>query len=492
MKGKWMALAALMAAGMTLAGCSGGENASGEYTQEEPYEATLMYWVSSDARDVQHVEDAINELSIPQINVQVHLRPVTLGTYAQQIQMILSSDEALDVIPIYGTDAGSYIESGYLVDMSPYMETVGQDLIDIVGQEDIDCCRIGDFLWGIPTMHERCNPIGYVVRTDLLEEAGFTAEDVTSMEDMTAVYEKVHELHPEITLYSGINSLTQPCLQSTFDPLGSDYFGVLLNNGQDTVVSNWYESDQFRSWVELMYDWNQKGYISSDLSVSSDSGEALMRAGNIFSFTTYVKPNSKQEKDLATGYDTTILQVTDPVCYTSTTNSGAYGIAANSQDPEKAVELLNWIYSTKEANDLLNWGVEGTDYQVNEDGTIGFPDGVTSDNVDYHQDFGWAMPNQFNSYVWEGNDINIWDEYQEVRDNATVSKAYGFTFDTQNVENELAALRAVTDQYLVTIASGEAEPESAIQEMNDALYDAGLQTVMDEKQAQLDAWLEAQ
>lgn len=498
MKKKIVGIVMATAMCVSLAGC-GNQSATGTATAsgtdnaeaagEEPYEATVMYWAANDARDVQHVEDAINELSIPAINVEIHLQPVTIGTYMQQIQMVLSSDSDLDIVPLFGTNAGSYIDAGYLVDMTPYLDTVGQDLVEIVGQEDIDCGKIGDFLWGIPTMHERSTPIGYVVRTDLLEETGYTADDVHTMEDLTKVYAKVKELHPDMTIYGGVNSLTQPSLQSTFDPLGSDYFGVLLNDGQDTTVSNWYESPEFTSWVDTMHEWNQAGYVSADLAVSTDSGEALMRAGNLFSFTTYVKPNSKQEKDLATGYDTTILQVTDSVCYTSTTNSGAYGIAANSKNPEKAVELLDWIYKTKEANDLLNWGVEGVDYVVNDDGTIGFPEGVTSENVSYHQDYGWAMFNQYNSYVWEGNDIDIWDQYQEARDNSVVSKAYGFTFDRTNVENELVALRAITDQYLVTIATGEVEPEAALKEMNAALYSAGLQTVIDEKQSQLDEWM---
>lgn len=499
-------LALLVAMGMAItgmAGCGSGDgsntgsgNSSGGSTQEaeekELYEATLMYWAANDARDVQHVEDALNELSVPEINVKIHLQPVTLGTYTQQIQMILSSDDDLDIFPLYGSNAGNYVDAGYMVDIAPYLETAGTDLLEIIGEEDIKCCSIGDFVWGVPTMHERCNPIGYVVRTDLLEETGYTADDVHTMEDMTKIYEKVKELHPDMVCYSGQNLLIQPALQSTFDPLGGGNFGVLLNSGQDITVSNWYESEEFRSWVDIMRDWNQKGYVSEDLAVSSDTGEALMKAGNLFSFSCYVKPNSKQEKDAATGYDTTILQVTDPACYTATTNAVGYGISANSKDPERAVELLNWIYKTKEANDLLNWGVEGEDYEVNEDGTIGFPEGVTAENVSYHQDFGWAQLNQYNSYVWEGNDTDIWEQYQEVRDSAVVSKAYGFTFDTTPVVNEIAALTAVTDQYLVTICAGEVDPETGIKEMNDALYAAGLQTVMDEKQAQLDAWLAEQ
>lgn len=265
-----------------------------------------------------------------------------------------------------------------------------------------------------------------------------------------------------------------------------------MNNGQDTTVTNWYETDEFRALVDTMYEWNQKGYVSQDLATSTDAGESLMRAGNVFSFSCYGKPNTKAEKDAMTGYDTTILQVTEPVCYSTATNAVAYGISANSEDPQKAVVLLNWIYKTKEANDLLNWGIEGKDYEVKEDGTIGYPDGVTADNVGYHQDFGWAQLNQYNSYVWEGNSLDVYDEYQAVRDSAIVSKAYGFTFDTTPVLNEVIALNAVTDQYLTTIGAGTVDPETSIKELNDALYAAGLQKVIDEKQAQFDAWYDAQ
>ena len=39
------------------------------------------------------------------------------------------------------------------------------------------------------------------------------------------------------------------------------------------------------------------------------------------------------------------------------------------------------------------------------------------------------------------------------------------------------------------VCFGILDPDTAIKEMNDAMYAAGLQTVIDEKQKQLDAWL---
>ena len=70
-----------------------------------------------------------------------------------------------------------------------------------------------------------------------------------------------------------------------------------------------------------------------------------------------------------------------------------------------------------------------------------------------------------------------------------ITRRYGFAFDDTAVINEIAALTAVRDQYAHTIGSGAVEPEEAIKEFNEALYAAGLQKVIDEKQRQLDEWL---
>lgn len=499
MRKKWLSLVLAMALGVCgLTGCGNGESdAQGEEGDSgadrgEPYEATLMYLVNNDARDVESVEKAFNELTMEELNMKVELVPITMGSYFQQIQMLLSSEEPLDILPVFSGNAGAYVSADYLQDITPYLDTVMKDVVEIVGMEDIKCCSIGDFLWGIPNMHERTTPICYVLRTDLLEESGFKAEDIETSADLTAVYAKVKELHPDMLMYGGANSTLEGGNTTIFDSLGGNNMGVLMNYGQDTTVTNWYETEEFLQLAQLLYDWNQKGYISKDLATSSDSGSAMMRAGNLFSYTIFGKPNSKVETDALTGYDTTVIQVSPDLCNTAATSGIAYSIATNSANPEKAAELMNWIYRTEAANDLLNWGVEGKDYVINEEGTAEFPEGVNADNVGYHQDMGWGQLNQYNSHVWVGNDADVWEKYKESRDNAIVSKAYGFTFDTEPVINEIVALDAVLGEHLMAIIAGSVEPEPTIKKMNEALYASGLQKVMDEKQAQLDAWLAEQ
>ena len=75
---------------------------------------------------------------------------------------------------------------------------------------------------------------------------------------------------------------------------------------------------------------------------------------------------------------------------------------------------------------------------------------------------------------------------------ANKSKALGFMFDSTSVSNEIAALNNVVSEYSASIDCGAADPATAIPEFNEKLYAAGLQTVMDEKQKQLNEWLENQ
>ena len=56
------------------------------------------------------------------------------------------------------------------------------------------------------------------------------------------------------------------------------------------------------------------------------------------------------------------------------------------------------------------------------------------------------------------------------------------------VSNEIAAVQNVYDQYRMSLECGVSDPNEVLDEMNEKLYAAGLQTIIDEKQKQLDKW----
>ncbi len=150
----------------------------------------------------------------------------------------------MDLFPMFSSSATTYISSDYVVDLSSYLEDYGPDLVSTVGMDDILCCSVGDFIYGVPTMKERCVPNGFVVRTDCLEAAGIDPQEVKTYSDMTEVFKKVKALYPDMTMFGGGQTATPAGQNVSFDGLGNS-FGVLEDYGQVTEITNYYESEQF-------------------------------------------------------------------------------------------------------------------------------------------------------------------------------------------------------------------------------------------------------
>src|SRR5699024_226616 len=76
-------------------------------------------------------------------------------------------------------------------------------------------------------------------------------------------------------------------------------------------------------------------------------------------------------------------------------------------------------------------------------------------------------------------------------ENAVVSPAFGFVFDSSPVKTEVSSVSNVITQYFNALTNGELDPSVYIDEFNQKLKDAGLEAIIAEKQAQLDAWKES-
>ncbi len=295
-----------------------------------------------------------------------------------------------------------------------------------------------------------------------------------------------------MTAYDGTFSMGMQIF-SYVDPLGDSGYGVLEDKGQTTEVTNWFESDLYREFAEINRDWYTKGYTSQDVATNTDEAHIKMKAGNLFSYITFSNPTGAASVKSLTGYDVEIIPVSGygPKS-TSTVSAALLSVANAAKDKSKAFQFLNWAYTSGEFNDLLTWGVEGSDWVESEPSVAAYPEGKGPGEVGYHNGAVFISPNQFAGHVWEGNPANLGEIYDEANAEAKPSKAYGFLFDPTSVSAEIAQINAVNEQYKKQVAFGVLDPETGIKEFNDALYAAGLQRVMDEKQRQLDEWLDAQ
>lgn len=492
-----------------------------KYSEEDPYHLTFAYlefYEQDDAaRDA--VQDAINDYMIPKYHIEVELLPLQSADYQKKVQLMLSGGDALDVFPIQATYAASWINMGGVYDMNEFMDTEeGMAIEDALGENLTYAGSMNNILYGFPANKEYVELGGLCMRADICDELGITEEygleknkdeyDGTIYNWSVAgeIFEKVKEAYPDmVPLY--LNQSSQMNRFTHFDTLG-DNFGVIdwESDHDSTTVVNKYETDTYKNAVKMLADWYDKGYIYKDAQTDTSGSSTMMKAGNTFSYATAIKPGMLVEAEAANGMDCyamyfgtgtepTSNEGTRSVLFTGNACLYNTGIATNSEDPAMAFKFVSALYTDPTLMNLWQYGIEDVNYKKNDDGTIYYADGEDGSNYKYHQNTGWSMGNQMISYVWSDGSrtADYWDKLEAHNAWGDVSPTFGFNWDSTEHSTELTALSNALNNYraaLETGSVGSAKVDETLDSLNKALYDAGLQDVMDEKQAQLDKWLE--
>lgn len=477
---------------------SGGEIGGAASTEipknpEDMYTVTMAV-IGNDQEDMDLVEAEMNKILAEKVGAQIDVITLGWGVYQQQLQLMLSGAEKLDLVPIMYNNVSTYVNSGQVLDMSDLIDQYGVNMKAALGEDILKIANMNGYVYGVPVEKEWYADSCLVMRKDILDKYNLDVSNVKSLADCAPIFETIHENEPDMKIIVGAKDGLIGNIY--FADVLSDRFGVLDNGGADTTIVNYYETDNYKNLAATVHDYYEKGYIDKDMATSTDAGTTILKAGNAFCFATPYKPGVAEQESLNTGYELVAVRInpTPAFCYTNAVAAITWGIGQNCENPEMTMKVLDYMYGDPELMNLFNWGIEGVHYVVKdaENDVIGFPDGVDASNAKYNLNMGWELPNQYKIHVWEGSSRKIMDAQKEMNATANKSKALGFMFDSTSVSNEIAALNNVVSEYSSSIDCGAADPTTAIPEFNEKLYAAGLQTVMDEKQKQLNEWLENQ
>lgn len=494
-------IAGLLVAAMTvsLAACggstenssAGGDSSAAEGNGEEPYTVTMVM-NGTQQPDEERIEEMVNEILEKELNAKLDLVVLPWASSAQQLQLMLAGDEKIDIFESAASGAVQYMHSGQIMDMTELIEKYGTNMKEIFGEDTLKSNSVDGFVYGVPTQIERGSIPAIFMRKDLVEKYNIDTSAIKEPKDMEAVFEIVKAGEPDMTMLFSINDGDTPLTRMFGGDTLSDSLGVLIDPENSTTIENLYASDWYKEATTMLYDWYKKGYISQDAGTNTENWRTVFKAGNMFSLFFAYHPGTPVEFESSTGYEFDIVTFRDyPVKMSSSYNGVMYSLAQNSENPEKAIEVLDYIYGSSEIMNLLNWGEEGVDYVLEdeENGVINYPEGITIDNVGYSLNLGWELPNQFIGYKWSGSDPHLWENMEEFNNSAKESKALGFYFDNSEYENQIAALNNVVKQYAGSLNSGSADPETYLPEFLSALEDAGINDVIAAKQEQFDKWL---
>lgn len=328
------------------------------------------------------------------------------------------------------------------------------------------------------------------VRNDILKQVGYEASEITTYDQLVSAFAAVKEAYPDMRisrsssyLWNALSSEISDQLLSIMSGTAFTYVDELEDN--DKVYSI-YESEAYKNLCQLVRQWVKDGYILQDEISNPTQGAADWEAGNCL--TMYGTPGAWIDRNLqgvVPDAELTLIQIGDNKMIKNLDYDWGFSISANDQkNVGKWLELFDWMYKDQDTYNFCVYGVEGKDWEYNEDGTI--KKLVTDSFFD-----GWFMQAmEYNIYDKELSQEAI--KAYETNDNGSLlSKTAGFSFNSEPVASELAMMTAVWTELIEPMTLGILDYDENYDKMIQQLKKAGLDKYMEEYQRQYSEWYAA-
>ncbi len=456
--------------------------------------------------DVQMVEDAVNELIRDKINVVIDLQCYTIGDFSQQINLALTSGEQIDLMcttPVGSAQFSVMSSQRQFQPLNDLIDEYGQGIVDVVGEDWFTSTSADGNVYGIASYSNKAKDTYFSIRTDLVEKYGLEEKvaNINSIEDITEILEVlstddsiVAPIGGKQQIFTGTYGILNDNFDNIFyyDTLGAAALrvaGVAVDEDATTVV-NLYETEEYRKVLDVVKDWYEKGYIYKDAATFNESGPDLIKTNVTACQFADSQLGVETSQSLATGYDMTCVKVIDGIIDSNSMKKFVWGIPTVAREPEAAMKFLDLMYTDAELVNLLTWGIEGTHYVENEDGTIGLPEGLTSETSGYYLGgLDFVFGNCFLAKVWEGNDPDLREKSLKEMETHKMSPIVGFSMDTSMLENEITALTNAVSEYRPSLECGMGDTDTQLQAFLEKLKACGSEKYIAEIQRQLDEYL---
>jgi putative aldouronate transport system substrate-binding protein len=315
---------------------------------------------------------------------------------------------------------------------------------------------------------------------------------VTEWNQLTPFLEDIKQGEPDVIAWEAAPPF-RPEIYG-WDPIDEGISGEqgssIVVNASDKELKAFFtaETPEFEQFVKLMREWYLAGYFPKEADPDATSS---WKAGKYVLWSHLIDPRMRAwNKDLK-GWDFVGKPLTDPIIMTTgSVIATLNAVCSTSAHPDKAVRFLNLINTDPELYNLMNYGIEGKHWMwVDEQKKlIGPPEGKTWADTGYHPDTLWMYGSNWLAYYTSQADADgdTWTKVKAVNDGSTPSQALGFTFDRASVQTEIANVNAASAEFCGPIVTGTADPEEGLPLCIAKLKEAGIDTIIQEMQKQLD------
>ncbi len=356
--------------------------------------------------------DKVKALIEEKSGIKFEVIVVAENTWAEKVNVMMAGSEQFDIINLTANGGvwSTYAANGAIQPFTMEMlEEYAPHLLAMFPEEAwIPCKDAEGNIWALPR-HEAFTAGGVPsIRTDWLEKLGLSMP--TTLAELEVYFEGVKTSDLNGNGLVGDEYGYIPYFQSLFTgPLHVYYLGTKgdCNNNdrfldEDGLVKPWYMHKNAWALIAKGAEWYQKGYINQDyLTMTNETANDMGATDRIGMCSGWYNMGLQgTERLVAATPDTTCAWAAIPNFTDAVSGVNAWGgnpiymaelaLSATCENPEWALKLLDWIYTSEENYMLATYGIAGDHFILSEDGqTFTQPEGATDRYMLEYQLLEW-------------------------------------------------------------------------------------------------------
>ena len=454
--------------------------------------------------------------------VHVETIEVNFFTASEQYNVLLASGDYPDLIKnlgtYYSTGLSGALSDDIIMDLTDDLSAYAPNYDYLIHSNDAETpyyLTDGKVLQFMGTYDSFINNQGLVLRKDWLEECGLDVpETYDELHDVLKAFKDKYNCSSAIYMNNNctITTLTEGYNVATYNVSGSGGAGgsgsSLPYYVEDGVVKCSFIEDGYRDYLTMIHDWYEEGLMDSDfVSIEYDPFSSYL-SGQITSDQMGVWCTSGEGID---NYTVPVVCMASPVQnkgdkqhMTEMTLAPADDITAISvssacEDPDIAMAWLDYWFS-EDGIAFYNFGLEGTDYTLDENSTPKFTDAVVNNEFGLSASnymrcrcaFG-TMPSlmlRYRSAYLNSDLVNeAWDVWTSNLD-GTMAISSNVTMTTEQKEAETykaTDIMTYANQMISQFCNGDADIDTQWDTFVSQLKDMGIEECIELEQAAYDA-----
>ncbi|MBN1777867.1 MAG: ABC transporter substrate-binding protein [Clostridiales bacterium] len=450
-----------------------------------------------------------NEKLTAAINAELRIQWIEWADWQTKYQLALAmQDGSIDLVGtatdwLYAWDNAR--NGGFMPLSEEMLQTYAPQTYATVSKEHWDMCKYdGEIYFAPEDNYAQWTNHGFMYRGDWAVAAGIPDGEINTWDDLGVYFQYIKDTMPDVVPWDANGSGSSYSPQVAGGYL-TDKEGLVAIEGLPvalfygtkdnlyTLSRSFIEGDSLVNFALQQKAWADAGYWRED--VLNYQGEVVeeLREGLTGAHQHHTQTWRSERVRMETEQPGSDLRFfwfgkeSDALVALNITH-GAMAVAGQSKNPERALMCYDLIRNDETFYRLFNYGIEGEQYLI-ADGFLTRPEGYDPTASAVSLDYWWGRNDDLeirsSEVDWIAYDALLAEEYNPVK----IDYPYGkLVFDTDPISVELDNITNVYNTYMPVITFGKADdPVAYVAEFRQALLAAGIEAVMAEVQAQIDA-----